>query len=212
MLHATELSHAFDYPLFDSLNLEICAKESVSIMGPSGSGKSTLLYVLSTFLKPLGGKVEILGKDVYSISNKDILHLRRNELGIIFQSHYLFRGFSGAENLEVAALLSGEEVDPGLLESFGISEIVRQNVGELSGGQQQRLSIARVLTKRPRIIFADEPTGNLDKQTAASVMDGIFGYVEQNDAILLLATHDQHLAERCSRGYTLSNNRFIPWS
>ena len=107
------------------------------------------------------------------------------------------------ENLKVASILSQQSIDENLLEAFDIANVVHQPIGQLSGGQQQRLSIARVLTKKPKIIFADEPTGNLDKQTALRVMEILFSYVCTNGAALILATHDEEIARLCSRTYRL---------
>ncbi len=205
ILSATGVSHTFEHTLFDGLDISLDGGEAMSIMGVSGSGKSTLLNILSTFLLPQRGSVELFGKDIYAIPQKEQLEIRRNELGVIFQSHYLFRGFSGYENIEVASLLSGRQIEDSLLELFGIKDVIYQNVGTLSGGQQQRVSIARVLTKKPKIIFADEPTGNLDKESAGSVMDAIFEYVALSRAVLILATHDRELALRCKYAKRLIN-------
>ena len=191
LLNAKGLSHSFETTLYTDINLCIYEGESVAIMGVSGSGKSTLLNNLSTLLPPKSGQVGLLGNDdIYALSAKEQLLLRRLHIGIVFQAHYLFRGFSGIENLKVASILSNEPIDKNLL-------------GQLSGGQQQRLSIARVLTKKPKIIFADEPTGNLDKQTAMYVMEVLFAYVRAHKAALLLATHDKDIASSCDRIYHL---------
>ena len=109
------------------------------------------------------------------------------------------------ENLEIATLLSGEEIDKNLLKELNIDYVINQGVGELSGGQQQRLSIARVMTKKPRIIFADEPTGNLDKDTANIVMNTLFNYIKSSDAGLILVTHEHELANRCDKVYKLED-------
>jgi putative ABC transport system ATP-binding protein len=111
------------------------------------------------------------------------------------------------ENIEVATILSGEQVDPALLEKLEITDVMEQKIGELSGGQQQRVSIARVLSKKPRIIFADEPTGNLDTQTATLVMDVLTSYIRSEDAALLLVTHDEAMARRCDTIYRLEDER-----
>jgi putative ABC transport system ATP-binding protein len=203
MLKANNLSHTFDYPLFTDVSFDLNAKESMAIVGVSGSGKSTLMHVLSTLLKPLEGEVEIQGNDIYSMSQNQMLKLRRDEIGIIFQQHYLFRGFTAHENLEVAALLSQTSIDETLLERLGVADLIHKKVTELSGGQQQRISIARVLTKKPKIIFADEPTGNLDEETAFEVMDILQEYIEQNSACLVMVTHDTRLAARCKKQYRL---------
>lgn len=204
LLNAQSLAHSFETTLYENLSLSAGAGESIAILGVSGSGKSTILNNLSTLLPPRAGKVSLLGiEDIYAIPAKKQLLLRRLELGIVFQSHYLFRGFSGIENLKVASILSGERIDENLLKAFDIANVVHQPIGQLSGGQQQRLSIARVLTKKPKIIFADEPTGNLDKQTALRVMEILFTYVRVNGAALILATHDEEIARLCNKTYRL---------
>jgi putative ABC transport system ATP-binding protein len=205
LLKATSLSHAFDYPLFEDVSLTLNAGESIAIVGVSGSGKSTLMHILSSLLHPLKGKVELFGEDIYQMDDKSLVKLRRNDLGMIYQSHYLFKGFSAYENLEVATLLSGESIDPTLIKRLGIEHVINQKVTELSGGQQQRVSIARVMSKKPRLIFADEPTGNLDHATALEVM-GIFDdYLKQHQAAMILVTHDEALAARCSHIYRMQN-------
>lgn len=203
LLQAKNISHKFDYELFNNINLSLSKKESIAIIGTSGSGKSTLLNILSSLLKPSKGNVVFKSKDIYSLKQNELLKIRRDEFGIIFQAHYLFRGFSAIENLEIATLLSGEEIDKGLLKELNIDYVINQGVGELSGGQQQRLSIARVMGKKPKIIFADEPTGNLDKDTANIVMDTLFKYIKQNDGGLILVTHEHELANRCDKVYKL---------
>jgi putative ABC transport system ATP-binding protein len=205
LLNATLISHSFDYDLFSDISLHVSVGDKIAITGVSGSGKSTFLHILSTLLKPKVGNVEILGKDLNSLTEKELVHLRSNDLGIIFQSHYLFRGFSAMENLEVASMLSHEKIDNELLKRLGIAEVMHQKVSELSGGQQQRVSIARVLTKKPSIIFADEPTGNLDNKTAREVMNIFDEYITQNGAALVLVTHDESLANRCDKIYHLEN-------
>jgi len=205
LLEAKNLSHEFDYKLFENINLSIKTKESISIIGTSGSGKSTLLNIISSLLKPKSGEIIYGENNIYNIKKKQLLNIRREDFGIIFQAHYLFRGFSANDNLKIATLLSGEEIDKELLQKLNIDYVINQGVGELSGGQQQRLSIARVLTKKPKIIFADEPTGNLDKETAQIVMDTLFDYIKQNNAALILVTHETDLAMQCNKVYKLEN-------
>ncbi|DAB28854.1 MAG: ABC transporter ATP-binding protein [Sulfurimonas sp. RIFOXYD12_FULL_33_39] len=205
LLSAKNLSHRFDYELFSDISLDLEEGESISIIGISGSGKSTLLNILSTLLKPDEGSVSIFGEDVADMSKKRLSQIKRDELGLVFQSHYLFKGFSGIENLEVAAILSNQNIDKELLKRLKIDEAINQKVTELSGGQQQRVSIARVLTKKPRILFVDEPTGNLDKFTANEVMDIFFEYIQKNSAGMILVTHDEELAHKCNKVYKLVN-------
>jgi len=205
LLEAKNLSHEFDYKLFENINLSLEKKESIAIIGMSGSGKSTLLNILSSLLEPKSGEIIFNKENIYSIKNKKLLNIRREDFGIIFQAHYLFRGFSANDNLEIATLLSGEPIDKELLKKLNIDFVINQGVGELSGGQQQRLSIARVLTKKPKIIFADEPTGNLDKETAQVVMDTLKEYIKNNDAGMILVTHENELASQCDKVYKLEN-------
>lgn len=205
MLKALNLTHKFDYTLFNDINLDIKPATTTAIMGVSGSGKSTILHILSTLLPPYSGEVIYNNKSLYQLSNSELLKIRRYDFGIIFQAHYLFKGFNGFENIELATILSGQKIDPKLLEALKIDKVVNQKIGELSGGQQQRVSIARVLAKKPKIIFADEPTGNLDQATAKDVMGVIFDYVNANNAALVLVTHDDDLAKLCDDRYQLAS-------
>lgn len=205
LLSAQNLSHSFEYKLFSDVSLDLYQKESIAIIGMSGSGKSTLLHLLSTLLKPESGVVKIFGKEVAGMKKKELALLKRNDFGLVFQSHYLFKGFSAYENLEVAELLSKQKIDESLLNQLDIKHCIHQKVTELSGGQQQRVSIARVLTKKPSIIFADEPTGNLDKQTASKVMELFFEYCHDNGAGMILVTHDEHLAGLCDKVFQLED-------
>lgn len=198
LLDARNLSHAFDYPLFDDISFSLAPKESMAILGVSGSGKSTLLHICSTLLEPNHGEVILCNHNIYKDNEDARLTLRRYDVGIIFQAHYLFKGFLAHENIELASLISDKQVDEELLKRLGIAEFMSYRVGDLSGGQQQRVSIARVLAKKPKIIFADEPTGNLDDKTAQEVMNVLFEYIERENAALLLVTHNQHLAQQCT--------------
>jgi len=205
MLKATSLCHQFDYPLFDNVNLTLDPGSKVAVLGVSGSGKSTLLHILSSFMKPKSGTVAIDGKDIYALSDKELTVLRRDYLGLIFQQHYLFRGFTALENLTISSMLSREELDRSILEKLKIDHIINQPVSELSGGQQQRVSIARVLLKKPKIIFADEPTGNLDKETAHDVITMIRDYVDEVNGALFMVTHDHSVANICDTRYLLED-------
>ena len=204
LLEAKGLSFSFEYELFSNIDLSINPQQSIAIVGVSGSGKSTLLHNLSSFLKPKSGNVTINEIDIYS---SDITQLRRKDIGIIFQFHYLFKSMSGLDNIKVATLLSQQEFDPNLLKELDVLEVIQQQVTELSGGQQQRVSIARVLSKKPKIIFADEPTGNLDKETASKVMQTLINYTKTNNAGLFIVTHDRELAQMCDNIYELKQKQ-----
>lgn len=209
LLSAKNIAHAFEYELFSNVSLDLNAGESVAIIGMSGSGKSTLLHLLSTLLKPDSGEIELFGKDITTMRKRELSEMKRHKLGLVFQSHYLFKGFSAYENLEVAEILSQNSINRELLEELNIDKNIHQKVTELSGGQQQRVSIARVLTKKPKLIFADEPTGNLDKETATQVMELFFEYIQKESAGMLLVTHDRALANMCQRVYKLENRELV---
>ncbi|MDR0663941.1 MAG: ABC transporter ATP-binding protein [Helicobacteraceae bacterium] len=209
LLKAENIAHSFEYPLFREVCLEIKGGESLAVLGVSGSGKSTLLHILSSFLKPLSGRAEAFGRDIYALKPAELAKLRRETIGLIFQQHYLFRGFSARENLQVAALLRETQIDLTLLDSLGISHILDQDSASLSGGQQQRLSIARVLTKKPKLLFADEPTGNLDRKTASEAADILFDYARDNQCAFFIVTHDEALAKKADRRYRLENGALI---
>ncbi|QIX86824.1 ABC transporter ATP-binding protein [Campylobacter ureolyticus] len=205
LLKSVGLKHSFDYTLFENLNLTLLSKQSLAILGVSGCGKSTLLHILSTLLEPDEGEVFYKNISLYSQNIDEKLNIRRHDFGIIFQSHYLFKGFSAYENIELSTILTKQKMDNELFKKLKIENILNQKVGELSGGQQQRVSIARVLSKKPSIIFADEPTGNLDKDTASDVMNTLFDYIKNTNSGLILVTHDEKIASNCDEIYRLEN-------
>ncbi len=209
LLQANNLSKSFDYTLFKDLNISLWSKQSIAIMGRSGSGKSTLLHILSTLLKPDNGSVKLFDTDIYSLKDSKIEEIRRKKIGIIFQSHYLFKGMSVIDNIKSATLLANTKIDKSIFEMLQIDNIINKRVGDISGGQQQRVSIARVLSKKPKIIFADEPTGNLDRETANIVMDTLDNYIKENNAALFLVTHDYEIAKNCQKLFVLDNQRLI---
>lgn len=206
LLRAENLSQSFDYPLFKNLNLSLKAKDCIAIQGSSGCGKSTLLYILASLLQPKSGQIFYSQKNLYALNENERLQIRRYDFGIIFQTHYLFKGFSALENIELASVLSGQNLDERILKNLGIYELLHQKIGKLSGGQQQRVSIARVLCKKPKIIFADEATGNLDFENAKNVIELLINYAKENNAVLFFVTHDSKLASFCDKTYTLSTN------
>lgn len=207
MLKAISLCHEFDYPLFSNVDISLERGSKVAVLGVSGSGKSTLLHILASFTKPKSGLVEIYGKDIYSLKQSELDTLRRKELGLVFQQHFLFRGFTAYQNLQVASMISNQEISHQMLQELKIDHILNQPVSELSGGQQQRVSIARVLLKKPNFIFADEPTGNLDKDTASDVMNMITSYVDSVNGCMFIVTHDENIAKKCDTRYILEDKK-----
>lgn len=205
LIQAKGISHSFDYELFKNIDFELSPSKSIAIVGKSGSGKSTLLHILSSFLVPKSGKVIILERELDKMSDEEMDKMRRFELGMIFQFHHLFKGMRVKENIEISSMLSEQSINDSILKSLEIYNLADQKTSELSGGQQQRVSIARVLAKKPKIIFADEPTGNLDKETAKLVMDVLIDYVKKEAAGLVLVTHDKDVAYMCDEVYELEN-------
>ncbi len=209
ILNAKLLSHSFDIhfmmEIYNNQRGGFCA-----VMGRSGSGKSTLLHTLSGLISPLKGKVYLFGEDIYGGNSEKVETLRRFRTGIVFQSHYLFKGMSGLENIEIATILSNQNIDLNLLRRLKIDRVVTQKISELSGGQQQRVSIARVLSKRPKIIFADEPTGNLDRATSDMVIDVMLEYIKETNSALFMVTHDEEIAKRCDRVFKLEDMKLRP--
>lgn len=209
LIDASKLSHSFDYLLFEDVSLQLESGKSIAIVGRSGSGKSTLLHHLATFLPPLHGEVVLFGENIYK-HNVNIEHIRRHEIGMIFQSHYLFKGMKARDNIAIATMLADQEFPSSLLEQLQIATLMDQKTSELSGGQQQRVSIARVLSKNPKIIFADEPTGNLDKETAKLVMGVLLDYIKRQEGGLVMVTHDHDIAKMCDAVFLLENKTLQP--
>jgi len=204
LLQAKGISHTFDYPIFSEIDFTLKQNETIAIVGSSGCGKSTLLNILCSLLKPNSGKVFYKNTEIFNLSQKKLLELRRDIFGIVFQAHYLFRGFTAKENLKIAEFLNDKIIDMELMKTLKIDHVLSQGIGELSGGQQQRLSVARILTKRPKVIFADEPTGNLDKNTAKEVMEVLFKYIAYEKAGMILVTHEEDLANLCDKIYRIN--------
>ena len=209
LIQAKGISHSFDYELFKNIDFELKSSQSIAIVGKSGSGKSTLLHILSSFLKPKNGKVEILGIKPDEFSDEKLDKMRRFDLGMIFQFHHLFKGMKAKENIDISSMLSDTKIDDKLMKLLEIDSLMDQKTSELSGGQQQRVSIARVLAKKPKIIFADEPTGNLDKETATLVIKVLKDYIKEENAGLVLVTHDKDVASMCDEVYELENRSLV---
>ena len=209
LIEAKGVSHSFDYILYEDIELSLNRRCSIAVVGRSGSGKSTLLHNLSGFLKPKKGKIFIEGRDIYSLASKELERVRRYDIGIIFQMHYLFKGMSAKENIEISAIMANKQIDKSMLKHLDIEHVLNQRASTLSGGQQQRVSIARVLAKEPKMLFADEPTGNLDRENADIVIDTMLNYIKQKDASLFLVTHDEEIANRCDIVYRLEDKKLV---
>jgi len=191
----------------NKVNLEIAAGDFISIMGPSGSGKSTLLHLLSGLDKPTAGSLTYDGKEIYSFSDKELSAFRRQSIGFIFQQFNLLPVLTAKENIEMPLLLDRKKTDENYLKEIsdllGISDRLTHLPHELSGGQQQRVAIARALIAQPDIIFADEPTGNLDSKSGSQVMKMLKNIQRKMGRTLVLITHDNDIASMAERRFVI---------
>lgn len=184
-------------------NLQIAEGDFISIMGPSGSGKSTLLHLLSGLDFPTEGRLSYDGKDIYGLNDKELSAFRRRRIGFIFQQFHLLPVLTARENILMPLLLDRRQADPAYLEELaamlGISDRLTHLPHELSGGQQQRVAIARALIAGPDVIFADEPTGNLDSRSGAEVMKMLGDIRRRMNKTLVVITHDSRIAQMAER-------------
>lgn len=191
----------------DKVNLEIASGDFISIMGPSGSGKSTLLHLLSGLDRPTSGSLTYEGKDIYSLSDKELSAFRRQRIGFIFQQFNLLPVLTAKENIIMPLLLDKKRPDEAYLkqltELLGIRERLTHLPHELSGGQQQRVAIARALIAQPDVIFADEPTGNLDSRSGGEVMEMLRAIHEKMEKTLVIITHDNRMAQMADRRFSI---------
>lgn len=199
--------------ILKGISLEIEAGEFVSIMGPSGSGKTTLLYLLGALDQPSSGEVLINGQAISSLNDKARSRLRQQELGFVFQFHYLLPELTALENVAISAMLANqsraeaEARSRELLDQVGLSHRLSHRPGQLSGGEQQRVAIARALINHPRIILADEPTGNLDSDNSDLVFDLLQELNQREQLAIVLVTHSESLARRTRRQIHLKDGR-----
>ncbi len=200
------------------LDLSLGRSERLAIIGESGIGKSTLLYIIGTLERPDRGTVRYEGRDITRWSDDEVSHLRNRTIGFVFQFHHLLPDFSALENVMMPALIarrdrSGARMAAlGLLESVGLGHRLTHRPGELSGGEQQRVAIARSLVMEPRVILADEPTGNLDPVTAGEIGDLLCDLNEQRGLGLIVTTHNRQLATRMNRQLELRGGRLSPFA
>lgn len=205
MMKVSNLTHYYNKDLaLENINLQIKSGEFVAIIGESGSGKSTLLSILSTLLKPSSGDIIYESTNYKDIKNID--EFRKNNIGFIFQFHYLINYLSVKENINLANEKASKKEILDLLTLLGIENLIDKYPNEISGGQRQRVAIARALINNPKVIFADEPTGNLDSKNSLNVFE-IFKSLCEKGTTIIVATHDKELANLTNKIYEVKDGK-----
>ncbi|NPD67909.1 ABC transporter ATP-binding protein [Lichenicola cladoniae] len=218
-----QVSHSFvsgddKLEVLRGADLELRPGEIVALVAPSGTGKSTLLHLAGLLEKPQGGSVVVAGRDAGQLSDKDRTAIRRNSIGFVYQSHHLLAEFTARENVVLPQMIAGVSRRDArvradeLLGLFGLQRRLDHLPGKLSGGEQQRVAIARALANRPRVLLADEPTGNLDVATSGVVFAELMRVVREQGLAALIATHNVELAGRMDRIVTLREGLIVPFS
>jgi putative ABC transport system ATP-binding protein len=197
--------------ILKGIDLEVRKGESVALLGPSGSGKSSLMAVLSGLERASGGTIHVAGADFTALGEDGLARARRGRIGIVLQAFHLLPTMTALENVAVPLELAGEAdafaIAGRELEAVGLGHRLSHYPAQLSGGEQQRVAIARAAAPRPEILFADEPTGNLDAKTGAAILDLLFARQLETGATLLVITHDPGLAARCGRVLEMQDGR-----
>jgi lipoprotein-releasing system ATP-binding protein len=220
LIEAVKLNKSFGtqagkLEILKDINLSIAEGEMLGIIGASGAGKSTLLHILGALDKPSTGKVLFSGKDVFSLDDRLLAEFRNSSIGFVFQFHHLLPEFNSLENVMLPGLISKrpfEETEKRaiqLLDELGLSKRIKHRPGELSGGEQQRVAVARALLQNPKIVLADEPTGNLDTATGNSLFDLLAEWNKKKKTTFVIVTHNKNLSDRCHRVLEMADGRFV---
>jgi len=213
-LHLSLVGGAGPVNILCGIDLRIEAGETISILGPSGAGKTTLLMALSGLERPTSGRVEVRGVDLGTANEDELARFRRKNIGIVFQSFHLVPTMTALENVALPLEFSGQpnalEQAAKALAATGLANRIMHFPGELSGGEQQRVALARAFVAQPSLILADEPTGNLDRETGQMVMELLFTLQQEQKSTLVLITHDEQLAGRCQRSIHMADGILRP--
>ncbi len=207
----TLTSRAGPVEILRDVSLDVEEGQSLAIVGPSGSGKTSLLMVVAGLERATSGGVRVAGHDLTRLNEDKLALVRGANIGIVFQSFHLVPTMTALENVALPLEFAGDsnafEIARALLEEVGLTPRVDHFPAQLSGGEQQRVAIARALSRQPKLILADEPTGNLDSQTGKHIIDLLFGLQRRRDATLMLVTHDQRVAAACARTIHMADGR-----
>ncbi len=213
-LHLSLVGGAGPVNILRGIDLIIEAGETVSVVGPSGAGKTTLLMALSGLERPTSGRVRVAGTDLQTLNENGLARFRRQHVGIVFQSFHLVPTMTALENVALPLEFAGDSLAfvraREALASTGLADRVDHFPGELSGGEQQRVALARAFVANPALILADEPTGNLDRETGQMVMRQLFSLQQEHGTTLILVTHDPALADRCHSIVRMADGRLDP--
>ena len=196
-----------------NINLDIKFKETISVIGESGSGKTSLIMLIGGLEKNTSGKIFFMDHEISKLSEDEISKIRKKNIGIIFQSFYLIPNYTALENvsltLEINCIKDPVKKSKEILDRFGLAERLHHLPSQLSGGEQQRVAIARSVAMKPKLILADEPTGNLDNENTTMVSNMLFEYVDQEKASLILVTHDQKLANKTKKIVNINDGQIV---
>ncbi len=212
-LHLSLVGGAGPVNILRGIDLLVRREETLSIVGSSGAGKTTLLMVMAGLEQASRGEVQIAGTRLGNLGEDALARFRRANVGIVFQSFHLVPTMTALENtalpLEFAGAANAREQAAEALRRVGLSARIAHYPGQLSGGEQQRVALARAFVARPALLLADEPTGNLDRETGARVMEQLFALREEHGTTLVLVTHDEQLAARCARTIAMADGRLL---
>ena len=200
--------------ILKKINLDVDYGETVSVVGPSGSGKTSMLMLLAGLERVTGGQIQVAGADLTALSEDELARFRRQNVGIVFQSFHLIPTMNAIENaaipLEFAGVSDAADQARLILEQVGLGHRLDHFPGQLSGGEQQRLALARAFAPKPKLLLADEPTGNLDSSTGERIIDLMFDLHQASGTTLILITHDKSLAQRCERSIEIRDGVLRP--